>query len=487
MPFPLAPEGDTNPPMATKTAWGGRFSQELDAGAAAFLESVSFDRRLAEEDISGSLAHADMLASIGVLSDSDLASIRRGLGAIRAEIRAGTFTWDVAKEDVHMNIESSLTAREGDVGARLHTGRSRNDQVATDMRLWARDACARVGRSLDRLALTLVTRASDEVDTLLPAYTHIQRAQPNRLAHHLMAWVEMFDRDHGRLHDAAMRMNECPLGSGAVCATTFPLDRKLTSTILGFERPTRNSVDATADRDFLLELLSALAIASVHLSRVAEEMVWWSTQEFGFVEMADAHATGSSMMPQKKNPDVAEVVRAKSGRVIGDLVSLLVVLKGLPLGYNRDLQEDKEPVFDAVDTVRDAAEVLADAMGALRFNRDRMRAALGAGFVTATEVADWLAARGVPFRHAHEVAGRLVARALSKGCELAALTLDDFRAEHPSFDETIYTALDPETAVERRDLPGGPARARVRAAIAEARARLEGRGASLERTVSATP
>ncbi len=473
--------------MATKTAWGGRFEQELDAGAARFLESVSFDKRLAEEDIAGSLAHADMLASIGVLTEPDVAAIRRGLGAIRAEIRAGTFAWDAAKEDVHMNIESSLTAREGDVGARLHTGRSRNDQVATDMRLWARDACARVGRSLDRLALTLVTRADDEVDTLLPAYTHIQRAQPNRLAHHLMAWVEMFDRDHGRLHDCAMRMNESPLGSGAVCATTFPLDRALTANLLGFARPTRNSVDATADRDFLLELLAALAIASVHLSRIAEELVWWSTMEFGFIEMADAHATGSSMMPQKKNPDVAEVVRGKAGRVIGDLVALLVVLKGLPLGYNRDLQEDKAPVFDAVDTVRDAAEVLADAIGALSFRRDRMRAALGAGYVTATEVADWLAARGVPFRHAHEVAGRLVGRAIAKQCELAQLSLDEFREEHPTFDESIYTALDPETAVERRDIVGGPARKQVRAALADARARLEGRGAALARTVSATP
>ncbi len=473
--------------MATKTAWGGRFQQELDTDSARFLESVSFDRRLAEEDIAGSLAHAEMLASIGVLTDDDLAKIRQGLGAIRSEIRAGTFTWDAAKEDVHMNIESALTAREGDVGARLHTGRSRNDQVATDMRLWARDACARVGRSLDRLALTLAARADDEIDTLLPAYTHIQRAQPNRLAHHLMAWVEMLDRDHGRLHDCAMRLNECPLGSGAVCATTFPLDRKLTATLLGFARPTRNSLDATADRDFLLELLSALAIASVHLSRIAEEMVWWSTQEFGFVEMADAHATGSSMMPQKKNPDVAEVVRGKSGRVIGDLVSLLVVLKGLPLGYNRDLQEDKVPVFDAVDTVSDATEVMADAMGALRFNRERMRAALGAGFVTATEVADWLAARGVPFRHAHEVAGRLVARAIEARCELAQLPLETFREEHALFDESIFVALDPETAIERRDLPGGPARARVVAAIADARARLEARGASLARTRHATP
>jgi len=461
--------------MATKTAWGGRFSQELDAGAARFLASVDVDSRLAEEDIAGSLAHAEMLSSIGVLTADELTQVQRGLGAIRDEIRAGSFPWDAAKEDVHMNVEAALTAREGDVGARLHTGRSRNDQVATDMRLFARQACRDVGRSIDRLALSLVVRAGEEVDTLLPAYTHLQRAQPNRLAHHLMAWVEMLGRDRGRLDDAAARMNESPLGSGAVCGTTFPLDRAMTARALGFDGPSRNSLDATADRDFLLELLSALAIAAVHMSRLAEELVIWSTQEFGFVEMADAHTTGSSMMPQKKNPDVAEVVRGKSGRVIGDLVTLLVILKGLPLGYNRDLQEDKAPVFDAVDTVRDSAEVLADAVAALAFKRDRMRAALGAGFTVATEVADYLAAKGVPFRHAHEVAGKLVARALSEGKELAQLTLDAYREAHPLFGEDIFRALDPEVAVERRDLPGAPAKRRVVAAIADARARIEAR------------
>jgi argininosuccinate lyase len=467
--------------MATKTAWGGRFQESLDAHAAEFLESVRFDSKLADEDIAGSLAHAQMLHAIGVLTADDLAAIQRGLGGIREEVRAGTFAWDPAKEDVHMNVESALTAREGDVGARLHTGRSRNDQVATDMRLWARDACTRVGRAIDRLALTLVARAEGEVDTLLPAYTHTQRAQPNRLAHHLLAWVEMFDRDRGRLDDCAQRMNECPLGAGAVCGTTFALDRRLTAGLLGFDRPMRNSLDATADRDFLLELLAALAIAAVHLSRLAEELVLWSTQEFGFVEMADAHATGSSMMPQKKNPDVAEVVRGKSGRVIGDLVSLLVVLKALPLGYNRDLQEDKEPVFDAVATVTDSAGVLADALGALRFRRERMRDALGAGYVNATEVADYLAARGMPFRHAHEVAGRLVARAIARGVELGGLPLADFREESGLFGEDVFVALDPVTAIERRDLVGGPARRQVEAALGEARARLEGRGAALAR------
>lgn len=464
--------------MATKTAWGGRFTQELDAGAARFLASVDVDSRLAEEDIAGSLAHAEMLCSIGVLTAEELAQVQRGLGAIREEIRAGSFVWDASKEDVHMNVEAALTAREGDVGARLHTGRSRNDQVATDMRLFARRACAEVGRSLDRLALTLVRRAEAEIDTLIPAYTHMQRAQPSRLSHHLMAYVEMLGRDRGRLDDAARRMNESPLGSGAVCGTTFPLDREMTARTLGFDGPSRNSIDATADRDFLLELLSALATAAVHMSRLSEELVLWSTQEFGFVEMADAHTTGSSMMPQKKNPDVAEVVRGKSGRVIGDLVTLLVILKGLPLGYNRDLQEDKAPVFDAVDTVRDAAEVLADAVGAMSFRRDRMRAALGAGFTVATEVADYLAAKGVPFRHAHEVAGRLVGRALSEGKELAQLPLEAYREAHLLFEEDIFHALDPEVAIERRDLPGAPARRRVLAAMAGARARIEARGES---------
>lgn len=459
--------------MATKSAWGGRFAEELSETASKFLESWQFDQRLAEEDIAGSLAHAAMLQHIGVLSADEFAKIERGLKGIRDDIRGGTFQWDPKREDVHMNVEAELTAREGEVGGKLHTGRSRNDQVATDLRLFARSACGRVADALDALARALVTRAEGEVDTLLPAYTHVQRAQPNRLAHHLMAYVEMLRRDRGRLDDAARRMNESPLGSGAVCGTTFALDRAMTSEALGFARPTANSLDATADRDFVAETLAALSIAQVHLSRLAEELVLWSTQEFGFVEMADAHTTGSSMMPQKKNPDIAEVVRGKTGRVVGDLVNLLVTLKALPLGYNRDLQEDKLPLFDAVDTVAACAAVLADAVSAMRFNRERMRAALGAGFVTATEVADWLAARGVPFRQAHEVAGKIVAKALSEGCELAALSLETYQSIHPMFDASIFSALDFETAIERRDLLGAPARARVLTAIAEARGRLK--------------
>ncbi|MBI5513572.1 MAG: argininosuccinate lyase [Deltaproteobacteria bacterium] len=457
--------------MATDKAWGGRFSAELDAGAARFLESVSFDKRLADEDLRGSLAHAEMLGSIGVLSPEEVRALTEGLSALRDTVRAGDFPWDPAREDVHMNLEAAL----GPAGQRLHTGRSRNDQVATDLRLWARGACASVGALVDRLALALVDRAEGEIDTLLPAYTHVQRAQPNRLAHHLLAWVEMLERDRGRLDDCSRRLNECPLGSGAVCATTFPLDRERTARALGFLRPTRNSVDATADRDFLVELLAALAITATHLSRLAEELVWWSTQEFGFVELADAHATGSSMMPQKKNPDVAEVVRAKVGRVVGDLVALLVVLKGLPLGYNRDLQEDKAPCFDAVDTVSASLAVLADTITHLRFDRPRMRAALGHGFVTATEVADWLVTRGVAFREAHGVAGRLVALCLARGVELSGLPLDAWREVHPAFTEDVFRALDPEVAVERRDVFGGPARRRVLEALADARARLDAR------------
>ncbi len=458
--------------MTTKTAWGGRFSKELDAEVSRFLESVGLDRRLADEDLDGSLAHATMLASIGVLSDQELVAIERGLAAIRRDIHTGDFVWDPAREDVHLNIEAALTEREGAVGGRLHTGRSRNDQVATDLRLWARRACGDLGARIDRLALALVAKAESEIDTLLPAYTHVQRAQPNRLGHHLMAYVEMLDRDRGRLDDAARRMNECPLGSGAVCATTFPLDRAMTARALGFERPSRNSIDATADRDFLVELLAALAMTAVHLSRLGEELVWWSSQEFGFVEMSDAHTTGSSMMPQKKNPDVAEVIRGKTGRVVGDLVALLVTLKGLPLGYNRDLQEDKAPVFDAVDTVGASVDVLVGVVSSARFDRDRMRAALGSGYVTATEVADYLVDKGVTFREAHGIAGRLVARALEARVELTALPLAVYQSEHPLFDTDVFAVLDPEYAIERRNLPGGPARAQVQRAIAEARARL---------------
>jgi argininosuccinate lyase len=461
-------------------AWGGRFEAELDAVALRFSESVSFDKRLAPEDIEGSIAHVRMLAARGIVSADDATRLEEGLRRIAAEVERGELSWNVAQEDVHMNVESRLTGLVGEVGGRLHTARSRNDQVATDMRLWTRRACAATQARIDRLLSVLAVRAGASVDVLMPGYTHLQRAQPVRLAHHLLAWAEMLDRDHGRLGDAARRLNECPLGSGALAATTFPIDRDATAKDLGFDRPTRNSLDAIADRDFLLEVLSALVGCQVHLSRIAEELVLWSTQEFGFVEMSDAFTTGSSMMPQKKNPDMAELVRGKTGRVVGDLVNLVVTLKALPLAYNRDLQEDKPPVFDAFDTVNDCLDVLAGAIATARFGQERMRTALREGFLDATEVADWLAARGVPFRDAHHVAGRLVARAVAAGKVLAELSLDELRAEHPAFDESVYAALDPETMVERRDVPGGPARGRVTEAIRELRARLTDRGVDVE-------
>ncbi len=456
-------------------AWGGRFEQEPAEVAARFSASVAVDKRLADQDIRGSQAHAAMLASRGVISTQDAEQIHQGLETIRGEIERGEMVWDDAREDVHMNIEARLTERIGAAGARLHTGRSRNDQVATDMRLWTREACEATMGRIDALMGVLAVQARAQVDVLMPGYTHLQRAQPVRLAHHLLAWSEMLDRDRGRLEDAARRMNECPLGSGALAATTFPIDRELTARTLGFARPTRNSLDATADRDFLVEALSALANCAVHLSRISEELVLWSTQEFGFMQMSDAFTTGSSMMPQKKNPDMAELVRGKTGRVIGDLVTMLVLLKGLPLAYNRDLQEDKPPVFDAFDTVDASLEVLAGAIQSARFHSDALRKALREGFLDATEIADYLAAKNVPFREAHHVAGRLVARAVRAGKVLAELSLDELREENAAFEQDIFAALDPETIVERRDVYGGPARAQVLFQLDELDARLSAR------------
>jgi argininosuccinate lyase len=468
--------------MSTK-AWGGRFDDEPHDLAVRFGASVAVDSRLAAEDVRGSIAHARMLAARGILSAEDAEKIVAGLERIAGEIARGEFVWSEAREDVHMNVEAVLTERIGDAGARLHTARSRNDQVATDMRLWTRSACAATGARIDRLMAVLVTRAAGTVDVLMPGYTHLQRAQPSRLAHHLLAWCEMLDRDRGRLDDAARRMNECPLGSGALATTTFPIDREFTARELGFDRPARNSLDATGDRDFLLEAVAALATTAVHLSRIGEELVLWSSQEFGFCRMSDAFTTGSSMMPQKKNPDMAELVRGKTGRVVGDLVALLVLMKGLPLAYNRDMQEDKAPVFDAFDTVDSCLDVLAASLATTRFSAVRMRQALREGFLDATEVADWLAARGIPFREAHHVAGRLVRRAIALGKTLPELSLEEMRAEHPRFDSEVYSALDPETMVERRDVIGGPARRRVQAAIDDLRARLRARGVDVDAVV----
>ena len=464
----------------SEKSWGGRFAEELDARAAAFSASVDVDKRLAPYDVRGSIAHARMLGARGILNADDVQRIVDGLTQLGGEIERGELRWDPAREDVHMNIEATLTERIGEAGARLHTGRSRNDQVATDMRLFTREACQRTSARIDEFVCVLVKRAHGTVNVLLPGYTHLQRAQPVRLAHHLLAYCEMLERDRARLQDAARRMNVSPLGAGALAGTTFPLDREMTARELGFDGVTRNSLDTVADRDFLVETLAALANCAIHLSRIAEELVLWSTQEFGFVHMSDSFTTGSSMMPQKKNPDMAELVRGKSGRVVGDLVAMLVMLKGLPLSYNRDMQEDKPPVFDAFDTVDACLEVLAGSIASARFDSARMRRALAEGFVDATELADYLAAKGVPFRHAHHVAGRLVKRALDNGITLAELSLAELQSEHEAFADDIYAALDPETAVERRNLPGGPARSMVLAELRQYEARLAERQLNLD-------
>ena len=408
-------------------AWGGRFEEELDAIAARFSASVDVDGRLWRQDIDGSIAHVRMLAAESILSADDAERIVSGLERIAASIEAGEFDWDAAKEDVHMNIEAALTEAIGEAGGRLHTGRSRNDQVATDMRLWTREACGRITDDIDGLLDVLVDQAEAHLDFLMPGYTHLQRAQPLRLSHHLLAWAEMLERDRGRLVDAAQRMNESPLGAAALAGTTFPVNREATAESLGFDRPMRNSLDAVSSRDFLLEAVSALAICSVHLSRIAEELVLWSSQEFAFMQMSDAFTTGSSIMPQKKNPDMPELVRGKTGRVVGSLVNLIVMLKGLPLAYNRDLQEDKAPVFEAFDTVHDCLAVLSCAIASASFDRARMTAALSNGFLDATEVADWLAARGVAFREAHHVMELLHDSGLVSSLDLVELNpfLDD--------------------------------------------------------------
>jgi argininosuccinate lyase len=454
----------------------GRFAEELDAVAARMNASVDVDERLGAEDVRSSIAHVRMLAARGIVSAEDAKRIEEGLARIAGEIARGEMAWRDDREDVHMNVEALLTDRIGDAGGRLHTARSRNDQVATDMRLWTREACARTAAKIDRLVAVLCARAAGTIDVAMPGYTHLQRAQPVRLAHHLLAWCEMLERDRDRIAGAGERANECPLGAAALAGTTFPIDRDATARELGFARPMRNSIDAVSARDFLLESLAALSIAAISLSRIAEELVLWSAQEFGFVAMTDRFTTGSSIMPQKKNPDMAELVRGKSGRVVGDLVSLLVTMKGLPLAYDRDMQEDKRPTFDAFDTVDDCVDVLAGALATAAFDAARMRKALEDGFVEATEVADWLAAKGVPFREAHHVAGRLVRRCVELGTTLGALPLAEYRAAHAAFDASVFDAIRVEVMLERRDVAGGPARARVSAEVAALRERLAARG-----------
>jgi argininosuccinate lyase len=460
--------------------WGGRFEQATDAAVERFTASIHFDRALAHYDLRVSRAHAHMLERAGLISREDGEAIRTGLDRIAGEIEDGTFPLDPALEDIHMNVEARLRDLVGEPAGRLHTGRSRNDQVATDLQLYLRDAAAAAERGLLFLRRTLVERARTQVDTVLPGYTHLQRAQPVRLAHHWLAFVEMFGRDGARFRDLRGRLADSPLGSGALAGSSLPLDRDETARALGFERPAPNSMDAVSARDGAMEFLAASAIAMVHLSRLAEEMVLWSTAEFGFIELADAFATGSSLMPQKKNPDVPELVRGKTGRAIGNLVALLTVMKGLPLTYNRDMQEDKEPVFDSAATLRSSLDVMTGAIATLRIDSERMAGAAEDPLLLATDLAEALVRAGVAFREAHEAVGRVVGHCVREGLDLRSLSRDDLRAFHPGFPAGASELLSLERALEARSLPGGPARENVEAALDRADEEIRSRLLALE-------
>ncbi|HWK54021.1 MAG TPA: argininosuccinate lyase [Hyphomicrobiales bacterium] len=455
--------------MSQDKPWGGRFSEPTDAFVERFTASVGFDQRLYAADIKGSIAHATMLERAGILTATEREQIVNGLQDIKAEIDAGRFEWSVKLEDVHMNVESRLTDRIGLTGKKLHTGRSRNDQVATDIRLYVReeiDGLLALIRSLQSGILDLAER---EADTIMPGFTHLQTAQPVTFGHHLLAWFEMLQRDHGRLLDCRKRLNQCPLGAAALAGTTYPIDRALTAELLGFDKPTENSLDSVSDRDFAIELCAAASLIMTHLSRFSEELVLWTSSQFDFIDLPDRFCTGSSIMPQKKNPDVPELVRGKSGRVTGHLVSLLMLMKGQPLAYNKDNQEDKEPLFDTLDTVRDCLKAYADMVPAIKARKENMREAAARGFATATDLADYLVKKGMPFRDAHEVVGKSVAFGIAQGRDLSALTLEELREFSDTINDDVYAVLSLEGSVNARNHIGGTAPAQVRAAIARAR------------------
>lgn len=449
--------------------WGGRFEESMDAVVEALGESVSFDARLAPWDIRASIAHAGMLGAQGIISARDARAIARGLKAIAKEIASGAFVWDCALEDVHTNIEVALVARIGDAGKRLHTGRSRNDQIATDIRLWERDQIDAVLGQLLGLQKALVSFAEKHVDVILPGYTHLQHAQPVLLAHHLLAYYEMFGRDRERFGELRKRVNVLPLGSAALAGTPYPIDRARVAKELGFNAVSANSMDAVSDRDPVIEFCAAASITMMHLSRLCEELVLWSSQEFAFIEIGDAFTTGSSIMPQKKNPDVAELVRGKTGRVYGDLFALLTLMKGLPLTYNRDLQEDKEPVFDASDTLQICLTAVARMIPSIKVKADRMAEAVREGYMEATDLADALAVKGVPFREAHGIVGELVLYCARQNKRLTDLSIEESRMFSPFFDTRILAALKPRAITARRNTPGGTAPTRVKAALKRAR------------------
>ncbi len=457
----------------TNSAWGGRFQESTDAFVAEFTASVGFDQRLAQEDIAGSRAHAAMLVKQGVLSEADGDAIARGLDAIAEEIARGEFEWDTALEDVHMNIEKRLTDRIGDAGKRLHTGRSRNDQVATDIRLYTRAAIDRILGEIRRLQAAIVALAEREAETIMPGFTHLQVAQPVTFGHHLMAWYEMLDRDAGRFRDCRARLNQSPLGAAALAGTTYPIDRHMTAAALGFAAPCANSLDAVSDRDFAIESCAAAATLMMHLSRIAEELIIWNSAAYRFIERPDRFCTGSSIMPQKKNPDVPELVRGKTGRVYGHLTALLTLMKSQPLAYNKDNQEDKEPLFDTIDTVLACLRAFADMIPAIEANREAMYRAAGAGYSTATDLADYLVRRGVAFRDAHEIVGRAVHLAIERHTTLDALPLTDLQTLSPAIGEDVYESLTLEGSINARDHFGGTAPVQVKARIQQAKEKLQ--------------
>ncbi len=457
------------------TLWGGRFARGSAEVMRRINASIDFDKRLYAEDIAGSKAHCAMLVAQNILSSEDGAAIDTGLDLIRSEIDSGSFVFSAEHEDIHMNVEARLAELIGPVAGRLHTARSRNDQVATDLRLWLRSAIDRLDLAIRDLQQALIDRAEAEAGTLMPGYTHLQIAQPVTLGHHLLAYVEMLGRDRGRLADCRRRLNESPLGAAALAGTSFPIDRHATAAALGFDRPAANSLDAVSDRDFAVEFLAAAALAGAHLSRFAEEIVIWCTSEFGFLGLSDAFTTGSSIMPQKRNPDAAELVRAKTGRLNGSLIGLLTVMKGLPLAYGKDMQEDKVPVFEAVDTLELCLAATTGMVHDMQPDRERLRAAAEGGFATATDLADWLVrVAGLPFRQAHHATGMIVQRAAALGCSLAALPLAELQAVEPAITGQVYDVLDAGRSVASRTSYGGTAPQCVRAAAREARNRFLG-------------
>ncbi|MFO6465695.1 argininosuccinate lyase [Jannaschia sp. KMU-145] len=453
--------------------WGGRFAEGPDAIMEAINASIGFDRRMARQDIEGSRAHAAMLAAQGIVTDSDAAAIREGLLTVLSEIEGGTFAFSTALEDIHMNVEARLTEIVGPAAGRLHTARSRNDQVALDFRMWVRDQADAAIDALPRLIAALVAQAEAGADWVMPGFTHLQTAQPVTWGHHMLAYAEMFHRDLGRFRDARARMNECPLGTAALAGTSFPIDRDMTAAALGFDRPAANSLDAVSDRDFALEFLSSASICAMHLSRLAEELVIWSSAQFRFVRLSDRWSTGSSIMPQKRNPDAAELLRAKIGRIFGAQTALLMVMKGLPLTYSKDMQEDKEQVFDAADSLMLALAAMTGMVGDMEGQKDALEAAASSGFSTATDLADWLVRElDLPFREAHHVTGALVKMAEDRGVDLPDLTLDDMTSVHPAITGAVFDVLGVHNSVASRTSYGGTAPDNVRAEVARWKERL---------------